>query len=453
MIEEILSYTSKYKAANKKQSRKLKGQFFTSPRTALYMAQTVAYKADHLSILDPGCGNLILAASTIEYSIMHNLCFNFTITAVENDPVIGRDLSFLCNIISNYVQRNGGTVVFNIIHDNFITHHFDSNFDIVICNPPYKKLRKDSIEAESMSDIVYGQPNLYGLFMAKGLSLLRNHGRFSYITPRSWASGQYYSLLRKFLFQTIDIEDIVLFEKRDNVFKGEQVLQETMITAGTKKVSNNCNIKIHTVAGDFCDYIDSIAVSSESILDSGEWHCLLLPTSESDLRILSRMNSIRSNLKSLGYSFKTGPVVEFRNASYLSVEPFDNSVPMIRASNIVDGHYVFPSSVEKAQYVSAAATHLLIKNAPTVFVKRITAKEEKRRIQSCVYSPSDTTPYISVENHVNYLARLDGKPLSLDEVEYVNQVLSSSAYDSYYRIIGGSTQVNSNELNYLPFSM
>ena len=70
MIEEILSYTSKYKAANKKQSRKLKGQFFTSPRTALYMAQTVAYKADHLSILDPGCGNLILAASTIEYSMV-----------------------------------------------------------------------------------------------------------------------------------------------------------------------------------------------------------------------------------------------------------------------------------------------------------------------------------------------------------------------------------------------
>lgn len=70
-----------------------------------------------------------------------------------------------------------------------------------------------------------------------------------------------------------------------------------------------------------------------------------------------------------------------------------------------------------------------------------------------MYYPSTANPYISVENHVNYLVRIDGRPLTINEAERVNQALASSEYDLYYRIIGGSTQVNSSELNELPFSM
>ena len=54
---------------------------------------------------------------------------------------------------------------------------------------------------------------------------------------------------------------------------------------------------------------------------------------------------------------------------------------------------------------------------------------------------------------MNYLVRIDGRPLTINEAERVNQALASSEYDLYYRIIGGSTQVNSSELNELPFSM
>ena len=35
-----------------------------------------------------------------------------------------------------------------------------------------------------MKTYVYGQPNLYGLFMAKAVELLRDNGQYIFITPR-----------------------------------------------------------------------------------------------------------------------------------------------------------------------------------------------------------------------------------------------------------------------------
>ena len=123
---------------------------------------------------------------------------------------------------------------------------------------------------------------------------------------------------------------------------------------------------------------------------------------------------------------------------------------MYRAINIAGDVLVFPADTVKAQYVSASAKNLLIRNEDTVFIKRLSAKEESRRIQSCVYHRSGDNRYISVENHVNYVARRDGKPLTRKEAEWIHSLLSSEQYDTFFRLLNGSTQVNANELNYLP---
>ena len=122
---------------------------------------------------------------------------------------------------------------------------------------------------------------------------------------------------------------------------------------------------------------------------------------------------------------------------------------MYRPSNVVNGKCVFPVESGKAQYVDSSAKTLLLPNANTVFLKRMTSKEESRRLQSCVYRRTGDNLYISVENHVNYLVRTDGKALSADEIEWINNVLMSDEYDLFYRIINGSTQVNVSEINNL----
>ncbi len=450
MVNEIIKITQQYQSTNKKSDRKKKGQFFTSLQSARLMAEKAAMTKPRLSILDPGCGSALLSASLIQYCVEHNICNHFDLTLVETDSAIRTIIPRICTVITDFVQQHHGNIHITVVTDNFITHEFESNYDVVICNPPYMKLNKKSDEANKLDYVVYGQPNLYGLFMAKALELLNPGGRFVFITPRSWTSGLYYKRLREVLFQELDINDIYLFQERVNVFSNEDVLQETMITVATKSSIQTAYIIINTISANDGSFVSQVQVPAEMIKNVGVNHNLLLPTEEKDIKILVWMSGADRSFLSAGYLFKTGPVVEFRNKDSLYLEAGKERVPMFRAANVINGHCVFPAETTKHQYVSSKAPHLLVPNYPTIFVKRITAKEETKRIQCCVYKPYSKDPYISVENHLNYLVRTDGQPLSEGEISQIYKLLSSDMYDSYYRIMGGSTQVNASELNAFP---
>lgn len=447
MLDKILKITEEYKKKNTKNIRKNKGQFFTPPDIAIYMAEAIENPADRLSVLDPGCGNAMLTAALIYHCIAKGLCFNFNVTLVETDTEVLKILPEICHIIELYVADHGGAFRYEVITENFITYKFSKTFDVVICNPPYKKLRKDSSESKEMNYVVYGQPNLYGLFMAKAASLLQQHGQFIFITPRSWTSGQYYMRVREFLYNMLNITGVTLFDTRDDVFTNEQVLQETMILVSERDDGQGATIGINTIFTAACN--KHVNVPSNLVINVGALHNLLLPGTNDDVAVLQELSNGKS-FKELGYIFKTGPVVEFRNLDYLYMDPEEDTVPMYRSANVVNGECDFPVNIGKFQYVSGNAQHLLVPNTPTVFVKRITAKEEMRRLQCCSYIPSSKEPYIAVENHLNYLVRADGNPLAEKEVNAISKLLSSDVYDQYYRIIGGSTQVNAGELNELP---
>lgn len=89
----------------------------------------------------------------------------------------------------------------------------------------------------------------------------------------------------------------------------------------------------------------------------------------------------------------------------------------------------------------------LQENTNYLFVKRFTAKEEKRRLQCGIYLSSDYPKYkyISTQNKLNYI-----KCDSQEEVYGLYVLLNSTIYDQYYRILNGSTQVNSTEINNMP---
>ena len=450
MLGNISTRTDAYKAIHNKRKRKEKGQFFTSERVAEYMAKMASSEAKCLSVLDPGAGNGILATSIVEYCISNNMCNSFKIDFVENDSDVMDTLSETVSELKEYVSANGGKVEIRILNMNYITDCIESTYDIIICNPPYMKLRKNSKEAEAMSQYIYGQPNLYSLFMAKSIELLRDSGRFVFIVPRSWTSGSYYRKIRKYILYNLDISDLLIFKNRCDVFENETVLQETMIISGKKSNKQKDSISIHIADGYVVDNEQVFNVKTELIKGIGREEDLLLPSDEGEMDIIENMASIHDTFDSLGYIFKTGPVVEFRNESDISVDSGFDMVPMYRASNIVRGKCVFPVKIGKAQYVSKNAKNLLLKNENTVFLKRLSAKEESRRLQSCVYIKQDDQEYMSVENHVNYLQHKDGTPISIEEAEWINDLLMSDEYDVYFRMISGSTQVNAGDLNYLP---
>lgn len=450
MLELIANNTSEYTKIHNKENRKDKGQFFTSKSIAEFMAVRASYASGHLSILEPGAGNGILTAAVIKYCLENELCHSFEVKFIENDIEVIPILESTCALIEEFVAAHQGDINISVSTDNYITQNENKQYDIVICNPPYKKIRKESVEARTMKEYVYGQPNLYSLFMCKAINDLRVGGRFVFITPRSWTSGNYYKVMRRFILNELNLTDLLLFENRDNIFNNEDVLQETLITTGVRGETQEQFIYLYNADDNLCLAPFQMEVPARLIKAIGEDSYLLLPKNEEDLRVINRMSVIPDTFESLGYCFKTGPVVEYRNRESISPVRKKGYIPMYRTANIVNGRCIFPANTDKAQYVNVSEKSLLLSNINTVLLRRLSAKEEDRRLQSCVYYQHGNHKHISVENHVNYLVRTDGKPLSVDEAEWINQLLMSDDYDAYYRIINGSTQVNAGEINKFP---
>ncbi|MDR2339877.1 MAG: DNA methyltransferase, partial [Deltaproteobacteria bacterium] len=104
------------------------------------------------------------------------------------------------------------------------------------------------------------------------------------------------------------------------------------------------------------------------------------------------------------------------------------------------------------EYISDELPSLVQINKNYLFIKRFTAKEEKRRLQCAIYLANVFCQYkyISTQNKINFIDTIDNSEMSEETVYGLYVVLNSSLYDSYYRILNGSTQVNSTEINTIP---
>ena len=147
---------------------------------------------------------------------------------------------------------------------------------------------------------------------------------------------------------------------------------------------------------------------------------------------------------------KTGLTVDFRNREILRDEAEEGAIPLFYSQHIKQGKVEFPIQKEH-EYVVTEQRGLMQDNKNYLFVKRFTAKEEPRRLQCGVYLAKEFPQYkkISTQNKINFV---DGVLTEMSEclVYGLYVLFNSTLYDEYYRILNGSTQVNSTEINAMP---
>ena len=146
---------------------------------------------------------------------------------------------------------------------------------------------------------------------------------------------------------------------------------------------------------------------------------------------------------------KTGLVVDFRNKDLLRKEPEKGAIPLIYSQHIREGRVHFPQR-KNNEYIAEVRKGLIQKNKNYLFLKRFTSKEERRRLQCGIYLKRylPDFSYISSQNKVNFI---DGRSDISECVIYgLFVIFNSTLYDTYYRVLNGSTQVNSTEINSLP---
>ena len=459
MIDHIIQVTNEYIAHMPKSMRKKYGQFFTSKETAVFMAGLFEIpNTAEISALDPGAGSGILSEALVERLQTNKIIKTINLVCYENDPNI---LELLKENLEWVKQQSCQEVNYTIVTENYILSQMAEyngmlfanpnpvNYDIVIGNPPYMKISKDAPEVSVMQDVCYGAPNLYFLFAAMSLFNLKDQGEMVYIIPRSWTSGAYFKQFRQKFLTEGAVEHIHLFVGRDKVFEKESVLQETIIIKVKKSQKKPENITITTTQSnaDFSEKTTFLAPYSTVI--SGDDLYVYLVTSPGEVDTLAKVNQWDNTLPSIGLRMKTGLTVDFRNREALRDADEEKAVPLFFSQHIQNGKVVFPAGREH-EYIVTDQKGLLQNNTNYLFVKRFTAKEEHRRLQCGVYIARKYPRYqmISTQNKINFICGM--RELS-DCIVYGLYVLfNSTLYDSYYRILNGSTQVNSTEINAMP---
>ena len=452
MLEYVVRQTAAYMESMPKQIRKKSGQFFTSIETARFMAGLFAIPVQpEITILDPGAGTGILTAALLEriseipaVERVHIICYE---TGEKIIPLLEDNLRYVtarCSKQTDYELRalNYITSQENVFNGGLFPE-LGVTCDLCIGNPPYMKIGKDAPEAKAMSEICYGAPNLYFLFAAMSLFNVCDGGELVYIIPRSWTSGIYFKHFRHYLFSHGVIEQIHLFTSRDKVFDTEQVLQETMIIKMRKQRQVPSYILV-TSSESNCDFqhLQQISLPYSAVVSGTDQYVFL--------EAVCLLNTLPYTLPDLGMKMKTGLTVDFREKASLRNTKVDGAVPLFFAQHIKDGHVCFPIGKD-GEYLLPPRKGLVQPNSNYLFVRRFTAKEEKRRLQCGIYLAEQFPQYeiISTQNKINFIDNTE-HTLSKDTVYGLYVLFNSTLYDIYYRVLNGSTQVNATEINHMP---
>jgi len=455
LLKTIEYKASVYAKTTSSNQKKQLGQYFTDFRIADYMANLFSFKMSKnktVEILDCGAGHGILSISLLNILVKKGYTA-FDLTLYEIDSDVLQDLHQ--NLLSYKKEHPHITLNYRVIEKNFILDPIKKKFDLIISNPPYFKLKKESPEAKAMIHLIHGQPNIYMLFMAKSADLLKEAGEMVFITPRSFTSGAYFKRFREYLFDTVSLEHIHIFNTRREHFKNENILQETIITKFSKQ--NNPNITITSSEDSTFSYIEELSTTKELIVEKYR-NILCIPSSVADLEILDIFYAASGTLQDLGYKISTGKVVTFRNRNLLSTTSqslFDTDkefCPLLWMHNFKNNNLLFPLEHKKEQYIefSDRSKALLIPTQNYLIIKRFSSKEQNRRINiGYLYKKDLSSSYIGLENHLNYLYRND-RELTSQEMKKLGSFLTSVEVDQYFRILNGNTQVNAADILNLP---
>jgi adenine-specific DNA-methyltransferase len=444
--------------------KKESGQFFTPKQIADFMGDLAKPKSNKISILDPGCGTAILTCSLIE-NLVENFNLNeIDLTLYETDSEIIIELKKVIEFLALWLKERNIQFKFTINQSDFVIENseaFNSNslfgfvntklYDYIISNPPYFKIPKADKRASIAKELVYGQPNIYSIFMGLSAKLLKSDGELIFITPRSFAAGNYFKAFRQSFFNDVSISNIHIFESRNKMFKNDNVLQENIILRATKKR----NSQIHITVSE-CDKglknPSELIFETEALIDiKSKDRILFIPSNKEEANTLDIFKKWENSLNDYNIQISTGPVVAFRCTDYLKTDGTINGIlsPLVWLHNIKEMELIYPlQKGSKPGYIvnSEESRKVLLKNKNYILLRRFSSKDDKSRLVCCPYFSSGfETEMIGIENHINYIHRPNGD-LSENEIWGVSALFSSSLFDTYFRTFNGNTQVGASEL-------
>jgi adenine-specific DNA-methyltransferase len=251
------------------------------------------------------------------------------------------------------------------------------------------------------------------------------------------------------------LQTMHVFDSRDDAFRDDAVLQETVIFKATKSALPDAVTITSSTSPDSGDERSRVVGYDEVVRPDDPHAFIRVVADDSGSEIAERMERLPSELNDMGLTVSTGRVVDFRATEYLRDMPGLDTVPLIYPGHFGDDGYIaWPnpdSRKPNALARTTASENLLVPADTYVLVRPFSAKEERRRVVASIYDADRVSPLpVGFENHLNYYHR-NGEGLPKALAKGLAAFLNSTQVDTYFRQFNGHTQVNATDLRSLRY--
>lgn len=437
-------------------------QYFTEGTVAKQMATMLNIGAGAL-IGDHGAGTGVLGACVTSIAIdrLHKTHKPINLKAYEIDELLHPSFYRCMDEVQRFAKVNGKSQPeisllgdFTSVADDLSVGKGHGQLDAVILNPPYQKLNQSSPLAQLMRQHIVPTPNLYAVFIALSVLMLKPGGQMVAIVPRSFTNGTYFKSFRNWLLSHGAIDWFVRYKRRSNIFRGDNVIQENVTFRFVRAMKQPDRVRVS-----LCDDPESAPVY-ESMVPScdvfpNSTDIIYVPANEDELSALHRIRCYPRSTDDMGLTITTGRIEDFRIREYLH-HSIDSKpwVPVIYSQHWVRGnpklHWQATTSNGKPACLEVTPETIkkTIPRGNYVLIKRISANDDRTgRCNPCVLMEDMDIPgdFWGIDNHLQVIGAKEGV-LSKSQVIQLSNFLMTSDVDHYLRLVSGTTQLNKDDL-------
>lgn len=450
------------------ETRTQRALYFTHPVLAErviddLLSQGASLLDDHWH--DPACGGaaFLVPVALRMRSALHAKGFSpQEIVARINQNLSGNDTSstligfsetFLKLALAPVLRESGCELRVRITQGDGLRNWRGSNQpSVVICNPPYRKLKADEAAPYKVSfrEALQGQPNIYALFIEQAIRIVRPGGLIGLLTPTSYLTGPLFSNLRRHVCDASQIHSIDLLGNRSSTFLN--VEQETAIaTLRARSHTGPQDVAVSVWKETGFESVGVIRLRQ----DGAPW---VLPRSAQDEPLIRLTEKSPYRLKDYGYVPRVGAMVAYRSERITHSSKASCvgklTAPLIWATDITPkGEFVHgrqhrqraPELFIEIEALSAPGVF----SHPAVLLQRLTSTDQSRRLIAAALPEQflhKHSAYVC-ENHVIALLKDSESEWQPHELA---ALLQTNLVDRLYRAISGSSNVGTYELGQLP---
>ncbi|MGL5633853.1 MAG: Eco57I restriction-modification methylase domain-containing protein [Sarcina sp.] len=441
--------TEEFFYTNSIEDVKKKSQYFTPINEAeKLIGDLEIINKKIIKILDPSCGNGILLFKLLEKILSVYEPEYIFIDVYDIDDILLENVSTMIKLLElNNVEINA-----KYLNKDFLESNDSLSYDYIVMNPPFKKINVDDVPKD-MVDILYGQPNLYHLFIKRALEFLDIDGTLCVISPKNYLSGRYTEPLRNYIVNNFSITNINTSNDRKNIFKNN-ITQEICMLHIKKSKKTNVTIS----------YNDDIRfkVKISDVISRYKNRIIFTPRNIDDYNLIKSFSKFPIGTIGTDILMKVGKVVQFRvnekeknlvNEEFLK---YNKGIPLIvyrhiRGDIINYGKLIGKSKNDAITLIDDGLNNsLLIKNSNYVLIRKNIDKKYEKLIHSVMYFNELECDRIAIDNGIIYFTNKDDS-LTECEVRGLQCILKSKQFDDYYRMINSTHTINVYELENMKF--